>query len=101
MADLTDLARDLRQQARHAVPPAFDTLVDEARAHRRHRVRAGAATVVLLAVSGGAAVVTRTGPDSAPPPTARPTGTTPGPARSDAAGPVSYTHLTLPTICSV
>jgi len=86
VADLTDLARDLREQARHAVPPAFDTLVDEARARRRHRVRAGAAAVVLLAVSGGAAVVTRTGPDSAPPPTARPTGTTPGPARSDAAG---------------
>ena len=86
MADLTDLARDLREQARHAVPPAFDTLVDEARARRRHRVRAGEAAVVLLAVSAGAAVVTRTGPDAATPPTARPTATPPSPAPSDAAG---------------
>lgn len=86
MADLTDLARDLREQAQRAVPPAFDTLVDEARARRRHRVRAGAAAVVLVAVSGGAAVVTRTGPDAAPPPTARPTATSPSPAPSDAAG---------------
>eukprot|EP00969_Alexandrium_andersonii_P221915 9800889-Alexandrium_andersonii.AAC.1 len=35
--------------------------------------------------------------------TARPVGWGPGPSRvqASAAGPVSYTHLTLPTICSV
>ena len=73
LTDLTDLADDLREHARRAVPPAFDSLVDEARSRRRRRLRAGAAVVVLVAVAGGTAVLTRTGPDAAPPPATRPT----------------------------